>query len=93
MPLVALEAMAHGKPVVATPVGGTGEVVVDGVTGTLVPVRDPQRLASALQALIADPGRARAFGEAGRDRVRERFSAAATVGRLLAIYDELGPRA
>ena len=93
MPLVALEAMAHGKPVVATPVGGTGEVVVDGVTGTLVPVRDPQRLAAALRALIADPERARAFGAAGRDRVREQFSATETVSRVLAIYEELSPRA
>ena len=93
MPLVTLEAMARGKPVVATRVGGIPEVVVDGVTGTLVPVRDPQRLAAALRALIADPERARAFGAAGRDRVREQFSATETVSRVLAIYEELGPRA
>lgn len=89
MPLVALEAMAHGKPVVATPVGGTPEVVADGVTGLLVPVRDPERLGAALGELLADPERARRLGEAGRDRVRERFSATASTDRVLEVYDEL----
>lgn len=89
MPLVALEAMQRGKPVVATPVGGTAEVVVHGETGLIVPVRDPVRLAAALRELLDDPARARAMGEAGRHRARERFSAAASVRRTLEVYDEL----
>lgn len=89
MPLVALEAMAHAKPVVATPVGGMPEVVVDGVTGLLVPVRDPARLGAALRGLLDDPAQARALGEAGRERVRDHFSAAATTARVLEVYDEL----
>jgi glycosyltransferase involved in cell wall biosynthesis len=89
MPLVALEAMQRGKPVVATPVGGTAEVVADGETGVIVPVRDPVRLAAALRELLADPEHARRLGEAGRRRARERFSAAASVQRTLEVYDEL----
>lgn len=94
MPLVVLEAMQRAKPVVATAVGGTGEVVVHGVTGLLVPVRDPARLAAALRSLVDDPRLARALGEAGRARARERFSAGTTVGRTLAVYDGIagGPR-
>lgn len=90
MPLVALEAMQRGKPVVATPVGGTAEVVLDGITGLIVPVRDPQALAAALRAVLDDPQRARALGEAGRERARTAFSAAASVQRTLEVYDDLG---
>lgn len=87
LPLVVLEAMARKRAVVATPVGGTPEVVVDGVTGLLVPPRDPDALADALRRLLADaPLRAR-MGDAGYERVRARFSADAMTGRVLAIYD------
>lgn len=89
LPLVALEAMAHGKPVVATPVGGTPEAVVDGETGLLVPPRDPGGLAAAIESLLADPDRARRLGEAGYRRVRERFSHEAMVARVLEVYDEV----
>lgn len=89
LPLTVLEAMAHGKPVVATGVGGTPELVVDGETGVLVPPRDPDALAAALRELAADPDRARRLGEAGRRRVEERFSAEAMTSRVLAVYDEL----
>jgi glycosyltransferase involved in cell wall biosynthesis len=89
LPVVLLEAMAHARPVVATPVGGTPELVVDGETGLLVPPRDPEALAAALRRLIEDPGLARRLGEAGRERVAERFTAAAQARRILAIYDEL----
>ena len=87
LPIVILEAMAQGKPVVATDVGGTPELVVDGVTGLLVPPGDPARLAEALGSLLADPARAMTMGEAGRARVRERFDAAASAERVLALYE------
>ena len=68
--IVFLEAMAAGLPVVACRAAAIPEVVEDGVTGLLVPPRDPEGLARALEALIADPERARAMGEAGRQAVR-----------------------
>jgi glycosyltransferase involved in cell wall biosynthesis len=92
LPLTVLEAMARGKPVVATPVGGTPELVVDGETGLLVPPRDAGALADALRSLAADPERAQALGAAGRARVAERFSSAAMTGRVLAVYDEVVSR-
>ena len=92
LPLTVLEAMARGKPVVATPVGGTPELVVDGETGVLVPPRDAEALADALRSLAADPERARALGAAGRARVAEHFSAQAMTRRVLAVYDEIVSR-
>jgi glycosyltransferase involved in cell wall biosynthesis len=92
MPIVALEAMAYGKPVVATPVGGTAELVVDEETGLLVPPRDPPALAAAIRRLLDDPPLARRLGEAGRARVAEHFSAEAMTRRVLAIYDEVARR-
>jgi glycosyltransferase involved in cell wall biosynthesis len=88
LPLVVLEAMARGRAVVATPVGGTPEVVEDGETGLLVPPRDPDALASAIRRLLDDPGLRERMGEAGRQRVAERFSADQMIARLLAVYDE-----
>jgi glycosyltransferase involved in cell wall biosynthesis len=81
----AAEAMAAGVPVVATRVGGLPEVVDAGRTGLLVPSESPAALADALIALIADPERRRAFGEAGMARVRERFS----LRRVLDEYEAL----
>jgi glycosyltransferase involved in cell wall biosynthesis len=89
MPLVLLEAMAHARPVVATPVGGTPEVVVDGETGLLVPPRDPEALAGAIRRLIEDPALARRLGEAGYERVRTEFSVEAMTARVLGIWDEV----
>lgn len=73
MPLVVLEAMAAGVPVVASRVSGIPEVVVDGETGWLVPAEDPAALAAALAAVRADPAEAKRRGEAGRRRVAERY--------------------
>ena len=89
LPLVVLEAMARRKPVVATPVGGTPEVVIDGETGLLVPPRDPDLLAAALRRLLADADLRTQMGEAGYRRVRDNFSADAMTRRVLAIYDEV----
>jgi glycosyltransferase involved in cell wall biosynthesis len=89
LPLVVLEAMAHGKPVVATAVGGTPEAVADGETGLLVQPRDVGSLAKALGTVAGDPELRRRLGEAGRRRVREHFDAAAMEGRVLEVYDEI----
>jgi D-inositol-3-phosphate glycosyltransferase len=71
--IVPLEAMASGVPVVATAVGGHLDSVVDGVTGLLVPPRDPSALAAALRELLADPARRAALGEAGARRARRLY--------------------
>lgn len=73
--LVALEAMASGKPVVATAAGGVPEFVLDGETGLLVPPREPSALAAAIGELLADPDRSRAMGRRGRDHVEARHTA------------------
>jgi glycosyltransferase involved in cell wall biosynthesis len=87
LPLVVLEAMAAGKPVVATAVGGVPELVIHGETGLLVPAGDLDALRRALADLLADPERARRLGKAGRERVRESFTAAAASDRILKIYE------
>ena len=80
-----LEAMAMGRPCVATDVGGNGELVVDGETGLVVPARDPERFAQAMTRLLNNPDRARAMGRAGRTR----FDASFTVGRMVRAYEDL----
>ena len=74
LPNVALEAAAAGVSVVATAVGGTPEVVVNGQTGYLVAPGDPVSLAGRIGDLLKHPDRARAFGAAGRRRVEDHFS-------------------
>ena len=80
-----LEAMASAVPVVGSRVGGIPEMVVDGVTGTLVPSRDPFSLARAIEALVCHPAQAQAFGQAGRKRALESFGIAAHVARVQSI--------
>jgi glycosyltransferase involved in cell wall biosynthesis len=89
LPMSILEAMAAGLPVVATAVGGVPECVDDGVTGLLVPARDPQAFADALAALLEDPERRRAMGEAGRARARTSFALAAFVDAHAQLYRRL----
>jgi len=72
--VVCAEAMAHGRAVVASDVGGLRDLVVDGETGLLVPPGDVPALRSALERLLADPELRRRLGAAGRERARERFS-------------------
>jgi glycosyltransferase involved in cell wall biosynthesis len=71
LPMVLLEAMAHGRAVVATPVGGIRSLVEDGVTGLLVPAGDANALRAAIERLLADPELRRRLGRAARERVRE----------------------
>jgi len=84
--LSVIEAMAAGRPVVASRVGGLPEVVEDGVSGVLVAPRDPKPLTDAVTALLADPARAREMGEAGRERVRRLFSRDAMLAGTRAVY-------
>src|SRR5437016_6975196 len=74
LPLCVLEAMAHGRPVVASAVGGIPELVEDGVTGYLVEPGDVAGLRAAIERLLADPALRRRLGRAGRARVAERCS-------------------
>jgi glycosyltransferase involved in cell wall biosynthesis len=89
-PYNVLEAMAAGLPVVATDVGGTAEAVADGVTGLVVPPRDPSGLAAALAELLADPDRRAGLGEAGHRRVAELFTVERMLDGTAAIYRALG---
>ncbi len=87
-----LEAMAMEKPVVATDVGGTGEVVRHGQSGLLVPSKDPPALAAAINEVLAEPARAREMGRRGRCIVEENFSAQAMVRQMERLYCELAAR-
>ena len=83
---VILEAMAAGRPVVATRVGGTPELVIDGKTGILVERRAPAELARAIATLLADDGLRASLGARARRHVTERLGADDSVERLLAAY-------
>ena len=89
LPLAVLEAMACGKPVVATPVGGVGRAVVEGVTGVLVPPGEPITLASAIARLLVDPISAAAMGIEGRRRVESRYSLARFTRSVEELYESL----
>ena len=85
----AVEALACGRPVVATAVGGVPSVVEDGVTGLLVPPEDPQALARAILQLLEDETARRRMGEAGPQWVRERFSCQAMLDGIEHVYSQI----
>ncbi|MCP3915407.1 MAG: N-acetyl-alpha-D-glucosaminyl L-malate synthase BshA [bacterium] len=87
--LSALEAMACATPVVATDVGGVGEVVVDGVTGFLAPADDRAAYAAKLRALLVDRERAREMGRAARARCEEHFERRRIVAHYTDLYRRL----
>jgi alpha-maltose-1-phosphate synthase len=91
--IVNLEAMACATAVVASRTGGIPEVVADGETGLLVPPDDPSSLAEALNALLRDPDRARAMGQAGRKRAVAEFGWQAIAVQTAALYAKLVNRA
>ncbi len=90
---VLVEAMAMGRPVVATNVGGIPDIVLDGETGLLVEPADPAALASAVGALLDEPARAARLGAAGRARAESTFSLGAHVDAVERVYDEIIGRA
>jgi len=89
LPLVLLEAMHAGLPVVSTPVGSVADALVDGETGLLVPTDDVPALQAALGTLLADSTRRSAMGAAARERARRRFSADAMAAAYEEVYDEI----
>jgi len=84
-----LEAMSMEKPVVATEVGGTGEVIRHGQSGWLVPPKDPEALAAGIEQALADPSVARTMGKLGRRIVVEKFSAQSMVQSMERLYLEM----
>ena len=90
--VVCAEAMAHGRAVVASDVGGLRDLVVDGKTGLLVPPGDVPALRAAIERLLADPELRRRLGAAGRERARERFSWERVTAETLRAYGDVSGR-
>lgn len=88
LPTVLIEAMALGVPVISTDVTGIPELVEDGVTGLLVPERDPQALAGAIGRILGDSERSEAHARAARARVEERFDLRRNVAQLRELLEE-----
>jgi glycosyltransferase involved in cell wall biosynthesis len=88
-PVVAIESLAAGRPVVATRVGGVPDVVEDGADGMLVGVGDPQALATALEQLARDPELRHRLGDQGRVRTIDRYRVERLVDDVDALYREL----
>ncbi|BCA54099.1 putative Glycosyl transferase group 1 [Nitrospira sp. KM1] len=84
-----LEAMAAGKPVIVTDVGGNPELVVQGKTGLIVPSKDSGALAAALTAMLTDRNRMKQFGSAGKHRVAEHFTVQSMIGNYQQTYASL----
>lgn len=86
IPQFVLQAMAAGKPVVGTRVGGVPEVIQDGKTGMLVPPQDPESMARALKLLLRDPQQRKCMGEQGYRRVTDFYTMDAMLDRLEELY-------
>ena len=91
LPNVVLEAMAAGRPVVASNVGGVPEVVESGSNGLLFEPGDPEAMASSVLRLLDDPALAQQMGRVGETLARERFDIGVVVGRLEETFEELLP--
>jgi len=89
LPKILLEAAACGKPLIATDVPGCREIVTHGVTGLLVPARNPVALAAAIESLLRDSLLRAAMGVAAREVVLRAFSVEKVVGQVVDLYREL----
>jgi len=87
--LVGVEAMLHGKPVVAFQVGAVGEWLVDGETGYQVPPGDVKALAERIMRLLAHPDEAHRMGQRGKEIALQRFAPEGYVAAVLSVYQEL----
>jgi glycosyltransferase involved in cell wall biosynthesis len=92
LPNVLLEAAASGRPIVATDAGGSGEIVLDGTTGLLVPVGDESALVRAIRRMIDDPGLRGVLGTAARERMLTTFGVDRFVAEWAAYYEEMAER-
>jgi glycosyltransferase involved in cell wall biosynthesis len=88
-PNVVLEALCMDTPVLATDVGGTAEIIADGVTGVLIPSKQPDAIEAGLRRLLDDPAQAARLAAEGRRAVFERFSFRQRVAREEALYREI----
>jgi glycosyltransferase involved in cell wall biosynthesis len=88
---VIIEAMAAAKPVVATNGGGVPEIVLDGVTGLLVPMGDPIAMADAITRFLSDPGFRQYAGQLGRERLLNHFTIDHTVEKIHRVYEAITP--
>ena len=84
--MTVIEAMAAAKPVVATRVGGIPDLVIEGETGYMAPVRDADALAIGLGRVLSDPILAKRLGQRGREVARQRFSAREIASRYYELY-------
>jgi glycosyltransferase involved in cell wall biosynthesis len=89
VPMSLIEAAACGRPIVATDMPGCREIVNDGISGFLVPVKDPVALAEAIRKLVFDPDLRQRMGAQGRKLVEDQFSEQIVVGKTLALYRSL----
>ncbi len=87
--MVLIEAMELGLPIVASDVGGIPDVVVDGVSGILVPEKDPQALADAFKRLQSEPALVQKLLEGSQKRIRECFTWDGIIDRQIAAYKKI----
>lgn len=90
LPRSILEAMSMGLPVIATNIRGCREAVIHGKTGLIVPPKDSEKLAEALETLLKDSERRQVYGAAGRQRIESEYDENLVFGRLAEFYRELG---
>src|SRR5207237_8373825 len=82
VPPVIMEALGAGLPVISTPLGGIPEMVEHEINGELIREHDPAAICAAMERLIADPARARKFGDRGQEMAQEKFSIEANVRKI-----------